>query len=1714
VSAQLKIKDSRAAPAKKTKKAFGAALLDERKKLPGSRAFAVLSGPQQVSAPAQREIAAPEANDAPAQTLPQQHAQPTAAAETEPSDPRLARLADVAQSATAPLPEQARLQSTLGASLDGVCAATGPMARVALDGLGAEAATLGNVVVLRDEEPGRETLVHEAIHVLQAGDRPQAAPKSVASSGSAAELEAADLARRIEEAMRDGRSLSALPRARLQPGVVHRRDLASERRETDKEAKERSRAASDPPVADEKPRTGTADPSVSAPAPTEGPSVLGTQPAVDLKPTNEPDFQPPAPPDISLSPEQKAAREAEMSKATAAIEGAGDVNQLMSGFADAPPSIKARMQASLATRADGVAQKENQSFDEALPPFNAQMSGDVAVETPPALQPAGAKAQDNVEGAVAPAPEPVIAPTAPVVSFEANDNIPAWFANWFGADPRKAVGDSIGGVETSDKEVDTSPGPPPKVPLEGETDPKRVDEQHAARRDEAKAKRDEETKKVVDGPGPEASQPQALDQAFTAVPEATPQFEGAAPAPGADAFVSYNLPEEVEAAVDAKQGDAMRASLDGARTSVDEGVKTRDSEREAAIADAEKKRTELNADANAEQVRAVTQARGEIQTARQNTVDEQSKAVETLEADAQRERGTATTEIDGQLKDTEHQVTTKYDEAERDADKKVTKAEEDAAEEKRKAEREADEMSWWERAKNWVKSALKALTDLVGKIFKAVRSLVKGVLDAVKSVVKGLIDLAAAAIKKAIHAFGEVLKGLVNTLLADAFPELAKALNDKIDSAVAAADKLVDKAADALKKGVDALVDFVGKVLDKVILAFQTVVSAGLALAYGAITGDWAEAARIVLEPLLELLGIDKEEFYAYVGRASATISKIVDDPGTFVGNLWTAFKTGVGWFKDNFYEHLKNGVITWLTGAIGEFTFPKNFDVLGVLDLARQVMGLNLETLRRIAVRVFGEKAVAIVEFVVAEVTTLIQGGWAALWDQITGAFGDIVDLVLNKLKDFVVTRLIMAAIEKLASLFTPIGAIVQLVMTIWNIAMFLKDQFDRIVSVLKAIVDTVSDIANGVLDKAAKGVEMALANALPVAIDLVAKLARLGGIPDKIREVLGSIRQRVEDAIVNLLKKIGQGFKSFFKGKGGAEEKPGAAQPVAGGPPTVEVGEKLDVAAPGGTHTLWFAVEGRDATLMLSSTPTPLRQVLIDLGKEADDLPEKTEKAQQKKAAAIADVELAKTMRAELDKEADAHTAAGVDAQTSNAAAPKAAAQAAPAKGGAPKGVKDDAAIDKKEETLRDVLVRIYGALREKANAALLVKFKDQIDALHPDAQTTVFEFLNHAKLGDEDWAKVKDLLCKDTPLFLKPLLKTGPGKYAAGLRAAIIKRVEAATDKKDFDGVRANVDVFLSDNYLAKLHGGADDYGPALTAIRDALFSNEAYAKTAEHLDASLLAAAKDASNEAANPRLKAIGGPAVIAFLESMGTNSDYPGQGEVLKAAEWDGEWWGKKPNREWISTNYRKYGPGAGGEHEWIPTNYIVNVIARARQELEAGHPGGVPAALRWVRFQNRFRSPTEIIIFEPGSRSREIGNYPGDDGVVPKVKVLQGHIGAVYAPVEDAGYLSQAVPDRIKPQTKFSPGWHDDLEGTFDSHKTEANDSKAIKGILDDVLAFYVGSVWNGSGTVTGNGNGAFDEYYNSGKGHIKFAGLASEASKMKDDAKRLRTVINDLDK
>ncbi|MEM8648838.1 MAG: hypothetical protein AAGF86_21220, partial [Pseudomonadota bacterium] len=328
------------------------------------------------------------------------------------------------------------------------------------------------------------------------------------------------------------------------------------------------------------------------------------------------------------------------------------------------------------------------------------------------------------------------------------------------------------------------------------------------------------------------------------------------------------------------------------------------------------------------------------------------------------------------------------------------------------------------------------------------RQAVKDIIDAVKEAAVALIDLAASAIKDAIEAFGELAKGLVNTLLAEHFPEVAEALNSAIDSGVELAQQAVDVVADGLKAGITALLDALAAGLDAILAAYQAAVNAALAIARAALTGDWQALAKLVLEPILMALGIQPEAFYQMIARAEESLGIIVDDPIGFLSNLVDSVTGGIRYFADNFLTHLQAGIIAWLTGALGSgITLPERWDLWGLLDLARQILGLTVDMIRRVAVRILGAEAVERIEFFMGYAVELITGGWSALWERIQADLGQLKDMVLDQIKTFLVERVVMATITWLVSLFNPVGALVKLVMTIWNFVMFLKDQLARII-------------------------------------------------------------------------------------------------------------------------------------------------------------------------------------------------------------------------------------------------------------------------------------------------------------------------------------------------------------------------------------------------------------------------------------------------------------------------------------------------------------------------------------------------------------------------------------------------------------------------------------------------------------------------------------------
>ena len=326
--------------------------------------------------------------------------------------------------------------------------------------------------------------------------------------------------------------------------------------------------------------------------------------------------------------------------------------------------------------------------------------------------------------------------------------------------------------------------------------------------------------------------------------------------------------------------------------------------------------------------------------------------------------------------------------------------------------------------------------------------------------------------------------------------------------------------------------DAVAGAINAILSVYEGLIQGALALAQAVVTGDWGTFLLMALESALKLAGINPDEFYALVGKAEDTITFILENPGTFLGNCISAVGQGFGQFSDNFLKHLQAGFVDWLTGQAGDtgITMPDTLDLAGVMDIVMQVLGIGKDKLREKAVEHLGEENVERFEFVWGFIESAISGGLAGLNGSTPKSTSTAYGIWPSAPFKWLTQKIIVAAVTKIASMFNPVGAIVQALLTAWDLYCWVKEEIARIMGVVNAVVNGLADIAMGNIGGAANAVEQALADLVPTAINLLANILGLGGIGAKVREIIEGIQETVDQAIDNMIEKV----KGFFKGDG----------------------------------------------------------------------------------------------------------------------------------------------------------------------------------------------------------------------------------------------------------------------------------------------------------------------------------------------------------------------------------------------------------------------------------------------------------------------------------------------------------------------------------------------------------------------------------------------------
>ncbi|MDW8323749.1 MAG: DUF4157 domain-containing protein [Burkholderiales bacterium] len=368
------------------------------------------------------------------------------------------------------------------------------------------------------------------------------------------------------------------------------------------------------------------------------------------------------------------------------------------------------------------------------------------------------------------------------------------------------------------------------------------------------------------------------------------------------------------------------------------------------------------------------------------------------------------------------------------------------------------------------------------------------------------------------------------------------------------------------------------------------------------VDGDLLGATWAFFQALLRLLGLPPELVVQILAKAAQALADILGDPIGFIGNLLRALGAGFMGFFERIGTHLLNGFTHWLFGTVREAGIqpPTDLSLRSVFSFVLEVLGVTVDTVfdrlaRRLEPTVVQRLRgmLSLASGVWSFVATLVDEGPAGLWRELSERLSDLWDTVVDGVIGFITERVIGWASRWLASLLdvTGIMPVINTLTALYRAVESFLEYLRELLEIVSRVLDGVTGIARGTIGEAAAYLEDALAHALPVAIGFLANQAGLGRLSQRLREILGGLRARIEDAIDWLIDRAVRlgGTLIDLARRGVTAVRQWWRQRFA------------FRGADGEQHSLYLQNEQPDGELMVSSTPRNYRAFLDALSVSA---------------------------------------------------------------------------------------------------------------------------------------------------------------------------------------------------------------------------------------------------------------------------------------------------------------------------------------------------------------------------------------------------------------------------------------------------------------------------------------------------------------------------------
>jgi hypothetical protein len=384
------------------------------------------------------------------------------------------------------------------------------------------------------------------------------------------------------------------------------------------------------------------------------------------------------------------------------------------------------------------------------------------------------------------------------------------------------------------------------------------------------------------------------------------------------------------------------------------------------------------------------------------------------------------------------------------------------------------------------------------------------------------------------------------------------------------------------------------------------------------------EIIMIVVEAILILMNFPFDLIGNIIAKARQAFEMIKRDPVGFLKNLLAAIKQGFIQFFDNIGTHLLNGLVGWLMGELRDAGVPtlSDFSLRGVIGWVLEVLGISMEKIwEKLAAhpRIGPAKVAKIrsmintLEGIWTFIKDVQERGMAAIWDKIQEQLSKLWDTVLDAVKSWIMEKIITAVVTKLLSMLDPTGimAVINSAIAIYRAVQSFIRYITQMLQVVNSFVEGVVEIAEGSIARAASFLEGAMDRAMPIVIGFLANQVGLGGVGQKVGELIGKARELVDQALTWLVNKaVDTGLALIDRAVAAGKAAVAAVKRWLGL-------EKKFEAADGKPHRLFLSGSEDSPVLMVESNPTAYSDFLKSV-KVADTDTKKT--ASKEKAVEIA--------------------------------------------------------------------------------------------------------------------------------------------------------------------------------------------------------------------------------------------------------------------------------------------------------------------------------------------------------------------------------------------------------------------------------------------------------------------------------------------------------------